>query len=127
MDKRPAGSKGMARIRDAFFYSLSGLRFAIAHETPFMQEVGIYAVLLAILLYVPLSITFKCILLLANTIVLVVELLNSAIESIVDMTSPEYNDLAKRAKDLGSAAVFISIMIAVALWICAIAIILKDW
>jgi diacylglycerol kinase (ATP) len=73
----------------------------------------------------PLSVTFKCILFFANTIVLLVELLNSAIESIVDMTSPEYHILAKRAKDSGSAAGLISIIITVVLWLCAIALMLN--
>jgi len=127
MGKKPAGKKGMARIGAAWFYSLNGLRFAITHETAFMQEVAIYAILLVILFFLPISVTFKCILLLGNTIVLIVELLNSAIESIVDMTSPEYNVLAKQAKDLGSAAVLISIMLAIALWIYALAVMLNGW
>ena len=126
MDKKPVDKKGIDRIWAAFIYSLNGLRFAITNETAFIQEASIYVVLLVILYFLPISITFKCILLLANTIVLIVELLNSAIESIVDMISPEYNDLAKQAKDLGSAAVLISIMIAIALWICAIAFMLID-
>ena len=125
MDKKPAGKKGMARIGAAFIYSLNGLRFAITHETAFLQEAAIYVLLLVILSFLPLSFTFKCILFLANSIVLIVELLNSAIESIVDMISPEYNILAQRAKDLGSAAVLISIMITIALWIGAVAFMLK--
>ena len=111
----------MARIWAALFYSLDGLRFAITHETAFMQETCIYIVFLIVLYFLPVSLTFKCVLLTANTIVLLVELLNSAIESIVDMVSPEYNILAKRAKDLGSAAVLLSIVLAVVLWLCAIA------
>jgi diacylglycerol kinase (ATP) len=63
---------------------------------------------------------WKGLLFLATTVVLVVELLNSAIESVVDIASPEYHVLAKRAKDLGSAAVLLSIVLAVVLWIVAI-------
>jgi diacylglycerol kinase (ATP) len=59
---------------------------------------------------------WKGLLFLATTVVLVVELLNSAIESVVDIASPEYHVLAKRAKDLGSAAVLLSIVLAVVLW-----------
>jgi diacylglycerol kinase (ATP) len=121
MNKKPAGKKGAARIWAAFFYSLDGLRFAVTRETAFMQEACIYVVLLIVLSFLPVSLMFKCVLLSANTIVLLVELLNSAIESIVDMTAPEYNILAKRAKDLGSAAVLLSIVLAIALWICAVA------
>jgi diacylglycerol kinase (ATP) len=62
----------------------------------------------------------KGLLFLATTVVLVVELLNSAIESVVDIASPEYHVLAKRAKDLGSAAVLLSIVLAVVLWSVAI-------
>ena len=59
---------------------------------------------------------WKGLLFLATTVVLVVELLNSAIESVVDIASSEYHVLAKRAKDLGSAAVLLSIVLAVVLW-----------
>jgi diacylglycerol kinase (ATP) len=126
MDKKPERKKGIAGIWEAFIYSLNGLKFAIINETAFLQETCIYVVLLIILYFLPLSVTFKCILFFANTIVLLVELLNSAIESIVDMTSPEYHILAKRAKDLGSAAVLISIIIAVVFWLCAIALMLNS-
>ena len=68
------------------------------------------------LIFLPLSTAWKGILFLATTSILVVELLNSAIESVVDMASPEYHVLAKRAKDFGSAAVFVIILAAVALW-----------
>jgi len=125
MDKIPEKKKGAARIWAAFFYSLNGLRFAITNETAFLQEICIYVVLLIILYFLPLSITFKCILFSANTLVLLVELLNSAIESIVDMTTREYHILAKRAKDLGSAAVLISMIIAIVLWMCAVALMLN--
>ncbi len=125
MDNKPEREKGVVRIWAAFFYSLNGLQFAITNEIAFLQETCIYVVLLIILYFLPLSITFKCILFFANTIVLLVELLNSAIESIVDMTSFEYHILAKRAKDLGSAAVLISIIAAIVLWLCAIAIMVQ--
>lgn len=121
MDKKPAAKKGLARIWAAFFYSLNGLQFAVTNETAFIQEAFIYVVLLIVLYFMPISVIFKCILLSANTIVLIVELLNSAVESIVDMTSPEYNVLAKRAKDLGSAAVLISIALSILLWLIALA------
>lgn len=121
MNKIPAAKRGLARIWAALFYSLNGLRFAITNETAFMQEVSIYVVLLIVLYFMPLSVIFKCILLFSNTIVLLVELLNSAIESVVDMASPGYNLLAKRAKDLSSAAVLISIALSILLWVIAFA------
>ena len=102
---------GIARIWAAFFYSLNGLGFAISNEAAFRQEAGIVAILLIVLLFLPLSLLWKGLLFFATTSVLVVELLNSAIESVVDIASPEYHDLAKRAKDLGSAAVLVSIVL----------------
>ena len=124
MNKKPATKKGFIRIWNALFFSLNGLRHVI-QETSFKQEIGIYIVLLFVLFFLPLSFTFKCLLFFANTIVLIVEIINSAIESIVDMTSPEYNDLAGKGKDLGSAAVFISMLLAITLWLCAIYVMLS--
>ena len=120
MNKKPATKKGLIRIWNAFVYSLNGLRLAITQETSFKQEIGIYIVLLVVLFFLPLSFIFKCLLFFANTIVLIVEIINSAIESIVDMTSPEYHELAGKGKDLGSAAVLISMVLAIILWLCAI-------
>ncbi len=120
VNEKPAGKKGLERIWAAFFYSLSGLRSAIATEPAFRQEMGIYAALLIVLCFLPLSVLFKSVLFFANTVVLIVEMLNSAIEAIVDMTSPDYHPLAKRAKDMGSAAVFVSIALAIVLWLCAL-------
>ena len=116
---------GIARIWAAFFYSLNGLRFAITNEAAFRQEVSIVVVLLVVLVFLSLSLFWKGLLFFATTSVLVVELLNSAIESVVDIASPEYHDLAKRAKDLGSAAVFVSIVFAIVLWGGAIFIIFQ--
>ena len=124
MQDKPHSKKGLVRIWFAFLYSLNGLRFAFTKETAFQQEACIYLILLVILFFLPLSILFRCVLFFANTLVLIVEILNSAIESIVDMTSPDYHDYAKRAKDLGSAAVLISITLAIALWLCAVYLVL---
>ena len=120
MNKKPAIGKGLNRIWNAFIYSLNGLRLAITQETAFKQEIGIYIVLLFVLFFLPLSLIFKCLLFFANTIVLIVELINSAIESIVDVASPDYHELAGKGKDLGSAAVFISMVLVIILWLCAI-------
>jgi len=116
---------GIARIWAAFFYSLNGLRAAISNEAAFRQEVCIAIVLLVVLLFLPLSLFWKGLLFFATMSVLVVELLNSAIESVVDIASPEYHDLGKRAKDLGSASVLVSIVIVMVLWGVAIFIILQ--
>ncbi len=125
MNKKPATKKGLIRIWNAFLYSLNGLRLAITEETAFKQEIGIYIVLLVVLFFLPLSFIFKCLLFFANTIVLIVEIINSAIESIVDITSPDYHELAEKAKDLGSASVFISLVLVLILWLCAIYVMLN--
>ncbi len=120
MDQKPTAKTGIARIWAASFFSLNGLRYAVQNETAFRQELCIVATLLAILLFLPLSLLWKGLLFFASIIVLIVELLNSAIESVVDMVSPEYHNLAKMAKDFGSAAVLISIVLIIVLWSAAI-------
>ena len=125
MNRKPPTKTGIARIWAALFYSLNGLRFAIFNEAAFRQEACIVVIVLVALLFLPISLVWKGLLFFATTAVLVVELLNSAIESIVDMASPEYHDLAKRAKDLGSAAVLVSIVFAVVLWSGVIFIVLQ--
>jgi len=125
MSRKLTPKTGIARIWAAFFYSLNGLRLAISNEAAFRQEACIAVVLLVVLLFLPLSLLWKGLLFFATTSVMVVELLNSAIETVVDIVSPEYHELAKRAKDLGSAAVLVSIVLAIVLWGCAIFIILQ--
>ena len=116
MNRKLTTKTGIARIWAAFFYSINGLWFAIRNEAAFRQEACIVVVFLVVLLFLPLSLLWKGLLFFATTSVLVVELLNSAIEAVVDIASPEYHDLAKRAKDLGSAAVLVSIVFAIVLW-----------
>lgn len=125
MDRKPPVKTGIARIWAAFFYSLNGLRHAILNEAAFREELFLVVIASVALLFLPLSLAWKGLLFFATASLLVVELLNSAIESVVDMVSPEYNDLAKRAKDLGSAAVLVSIVIAVILWSSTIFMILQ--
>jgi len=125
MNRNLTTKTGIARIWAAFFYSLNGLRLAISNEAAFRQEACIAVVLLVVLLFLPLSLLWKGLLFFSTTSVLVVELLNSAIETVVDIVSPEYHELAKRAKDLGSAAVLVSIVFAIVLWGVAIFIILQ--
>jgi diacylglycerol kinase (ATP) len=107
---------GLARIFAAFRYSWDGLQAAFSSEAAFRQEFFLFIVFLPILYYLPVAHVFKALLLLANTLVLIVELLNSAIEAIVNLASPEYHNLAKQAKDMGSAAVLISLFVSLTLW-----------
>ena len=120
MNQKPKTKTGISRIWAAFFYSLNGLRTAISNEAAFRQEVCVLVLASIILPFLPISYLWKGVLFLSTTSVIIVELLNSSIESVVDIASPEYHKLAKRAKDLGSAAVMMSIVVALILWGCAI-------
>lgn len=122
-NKNPA--TGLTRIWRAFQFSMSGLRHALTKETAFQQEFGLFIVLLPVLFFLPVPLFLKILLLLANTGVLIVELLNSAIESVVDKASPEYHQLAKQAKDMGSAAVLLANLAALCLWGYAISVALS--
>jgi diacylglycerol kinase (ATP) len=111
------GRTGLARIWNALFYSLAGLAAAFRHEDSFRQEVLIAAILIPTALVVPASGLGKALMIASVLLVLVVELLNSAIEAAVDRISLENHLLAKRAKDIGSAAVFISCINVVVVWL----------
>ncbi len=104
----------LARIWHATRYSLQGLQAAFHHEAAFRQELILAAVLipLAFALTLLSALTWsQCALLVASVLlVLLVELLNSAVESVVDRISDEHHHLSKRAKDTGSAAVLISLI-----------------
>jgi diacylglycerol kinase (ATP) len=115
----PDKKTGPARVWAAFFYSINGLRLAITSESAFIQESIALLIASVILIFIPLSLLWKGLLFFATLSILVVELLNTAIEAIVDMASPEYHDLAKQAKDLGSAAVLVSIASVIFLWVVA--------
>lgn len=119
-DCKPVRKTGIARILAACSYSLAGLRCTLSTEAAFRQEMVLVALALFFLILLPLSAEWKGLLFLATASVLVVELLNSAIEALVDLASPDYHLLAKRAKDIGSAAVFVSIALALLLWSSAV-------
>ena len=116
MNKKPTPKTGIRRIWAAMFYSLQGLRHAIINEAAFRQEAILVVLALILLLFLPLSLTWKAVLFFATCSILIVELLNSAIESVVDLVSPEYHELAKRAKDFGSAAVLLCLVMIGVVW-----------
>lgn len=120
MTDKPAAKTGLARIIAAGGYSWAGLLFAVRREAAFRQELVLYLLLLAALPLLPLPGLYKLALLALNSLVLIVELLNSAIEKVVDLASPGYHPLAKQAKDLGSAAVLLSLLLALIGWLAAL-------
>ena len=116
MDSAHKSKSGLARIGRALRYSLQGFAAAWRNEQAFRQELLLCLMLLPFALFLPLEILERVVLIATLLIVLVVELLNSAIEAVVDRVSLDNHDLSKRAKDLGSAAVFLSLVIAGVAW-----------
>jgi len=110
---------GLNRVWHAFGYSLSGLK-AAWYEKAFRQEAMGACVLVPLSFYV--GQTWLETALLASTViwVLVVELLNTGIESAIDRIGPEWHELAKRAKDMGSAAVLLSLLLCLGVWAAAL-------
>ena len=119
-DRLPKPRGGVARIFRAFFYSMAGLKSALQHEAAFRQDMMLGIVLVPLSLWLPFEPMTKVLLNVIWLLLLVTELLNSAIEAIVDMTSPGYHELAKRAKDMGSAAVFIMLTALTIAWVVAL-------
>ncbi|NOX32559.1 MAG: diacylglycerol kinase [Deltaproteobacteria bacterium] len=112
--KKPTG---IVRIIKAAGYSMAGMKAAWKHEAAFRQEVFALAVLLPLGFFLGRNGIERAMLISSVMIVLVTELLNSALEALVDRTGLEYHPLAKQTKDMGSAAVFVSIAIVVIVWI----------
>jgi diacylglycerol kinase (ATP) len=114
------GRTGIDRVLRATGYSLQGLRAAYRHESAFRQEFWLAAPLLPLALW--LGRTWVEVALLAGSLllVLIVELLNSAIEATVDRVSLDLHELSKRAKDFGSAAVLLSLLLAGGIWAAAL-------
>jgi diacylglycerol kinase len=111
------GQRGWRRLVNATRYSRDGLAAAWRHEDAFRQEVVIAAVLLPVALLLPLPAVEKLLLIGSVLLVLIVELLNTAVEAAVDRDSLAVNELGKQAKDYGSAAVMLALVLAGLTWI----------
>ena len=116
----PAKKRGFARLRAATVYSVEGLRACFAIEEAFRLEIMLAVVLTPLAFWLGDSPAERGLLLVAIVLVLLVELLNSAIEAVVDRIGLEYHALSKKAKDIGSAAVFISLVAFVVLWVAVL-------
>ena len=116
-DKPVQPKRGLRRIGDACFHSFEGLAATFRHEEAFRQEALLAALLIPIAFATPASGLGKALMVSAILLVLVVELLNSAIEATVDRISAENHPLAKRAKDTASAAVFLSLVNVPVVWL----------
>ena len=110
------GKTGITRVWNAFHYSMAGLAAAYRNEDAFRQEVWLSALLIPVALVLPASAVGKALMVASVLLVVIVELINSAVEAAVDRVSLERHHLAKRAKDIGSAAVFVALVNVVAVW-----------
>ena len=111
------GKRGVQRLVNATRYSLDGLKACWASEDAFRQEVIVAIVVIPLALALPFALAEKVLLVGVVWLVLIVELLNTGIEAAVDRDSLEINSLGKRAKDIGSAAVMLSLALAAGTWV----------
>lgn len=116
MENPHKSRSGLRRIRNAFFYSLDGFKAALKHEHAFRQEIWLAAVLIPLAFFLPASGVGRALMIGSVLLVLIVELLNSAVEAVVDRVSLEQHALAKRAKDIGSAAVMLALINVGVVW-----------
>ena len=110
------GATGLKRILDATGYSYKGLKAALRHESAFRQELFLCIALIPAALWLGQNAIEHSLLIGSLFVVLMVELLNSAVEAVVDRTGDDYHVLSGRAKDMGSAAVMISLLNVFTIW-----------
>jgi diacylglycerol kinase (ATP) len=112
------GKKGLVRLWNATGYSRDGILAAWRHEAAFREEILLAAITIPLAFYLGKTGVERALLVGSIILILIVEILNSAVEAVVDKASPEKHDLAKRAKDMGSAAVLFSLVSAAVIWAC---------
>jgi len=110
-------ASGLRRIVNAWFYSMAGFKACFRHEEAFRQKALAVLVLLPVGLWLGQNGSERALLVGSLLLVPLVEILNSAIEAVVDRFGGELHELSGRAKDMGSAAVFLSIASAIFVWI----------
>ena len=111
------GNTGIRRLIKTSGYSLQGLAAAFRHETAFRQELAVTVLLLPLALWLGQTGPQRALLIAVWMLVPLFELMNSAIEAVVDRIGPEQHELSGRAKDIGSAAVLVAIMNAAIVWL----------
>ncbi|MBG6240764.1 MAG: diacylglycerol kinase [Candidatus Symbiopectobacterium sp. Dall1.0] len=108
---------GVTRIIKATGYSLKGLKQAWLHEAAFRQELMLLVVAVLVACWLPVSLLERLLLIGVVVVVVLMELVNSAIEAVVDRVGIEHHELSGRAKDIGSAAVFVALVFAAVVWV----------
>lgn len=119
-------AKGLKRIINAFGFSIKGFRACFKHEEAFRQEVYVLIPMLPLGIWLGQDGVERALLVGSLLIVPLTELLNSAVEAVVDRVGTEQHKLSGRAKDIGSAAVFLSIVLAMAVWALVLAPAISD-
>ena len=114
------GKTGLRRVWNALHYSMAGLQAAFRHEDAFRQELLLSVLLISASFFLPVSGLGRALMIGSVFLVLIVELLNSAVEAVVDRVSLEHHILSKRDKDVGSAAVLLSLINVVVVWACVL-------
>lgn len=110
------GTRGLAHVINAAGYSMKGLKAAFRHEEAFRLELMAMVVMLPLAIWLGQGAAERAILIGTLLLVLIVELINSALEAVVDRVGVEHHELSGRAKDIGSAAVFIALVNVAAVW-----------
>ncbi|WP_094780126.1 diacylglycerol kinase [Paraburkholderia ribeironis] len=121
------GNRGLTRAWHAMKNSLAGFRVAIREESAFRQELTLAAILVPCALLVPVEPVARVLLLGSVLLVLIVELLNSSVEAAIDRISLERHELSRRAKDLGSAAVMVTLGMCVMTWLLIVGPLVVHW
>ncbi len=114
------GKQGLTRLINALGYSRDGLSAAWKNEAAFREEVLLATIAIPLAIYLGKTGVDRALMVGSILLILIVEILNSAVEAVVDKASPEKSELAKRAKDMGSAAVLLSLLNAAAVWFCVL-------
>jgi diacylglycerol kinase (ATP) len=121
------GNRGLTRALHAAKNSWCGIVYAFEEESAFRQELVLLIILSPVALFLPISPIEKCALIASLIMVLVVELLNSSVEAAIDRISFDHHDLSKRAKDFGSAAVMLALLVAALLWLTICTPLVMHW
>ena len=114
------GKKGLTRLWNALGYSRDGLSAAWTNEAAFREEVLLAAIAIPLAFYLGNTGIDRALMVGSIILILIVEILNSGLEAVVDKASPEKHELAKRAKDMGSAAVLLSLINSAVIWACVL-------
>lgn len=114
------GKSGLSRIMNATGYSIDGFKAAYKYEAAFRQVFWLNLLLLIAVIFLPFAIAIKMMLIIASFLSLIVELFNTGLEASVDHTSTDRHPLAKIAKDVGSAAQFLTLLLLLVLWLMAL-------